>query len=244
MDVNDFKIFVELIARKSQSGGNWTPAQFNVALEKGYLDWIDERYNALEGKDSHQVNIENSDDLRFLMTSKRIRTDSTGKLFIPDGTSVLDLSNNVAPKYLHLSSMRKLEYTQSGTETPVEKEIHIKVVRNNELSSILNSTIVAPDADYPHAAIYDTYYQLWPKEECVVILEYLKIPDTPRWGYLLDSNGRPYYTSGTGVNGASVDIEAPDNNAVDIASKVLSYLGVSIRDPQLFNYAQMMEQKA
>jgi hypothetical protein len=71
-----------------------------------------------------------------------------------------------------------------------------------------------------------------------ITMTYLRTPNIPVWGYVLDANGRPQYDPST-----SVDIESPDETHNDIAIRVLRYLGISIREMQLSQYAQAMNQE-
>lgn len=244
MNINDFRNFVLFLIRKAQSGGNPSPDQFNISLERAYIGTIMQRYgnpheytpNAPVPAMAWQRTQKISDDLRFLMTSKTFNL-SNGQLFIPDGISVKDINSTVAPKYLHFSSLRYNHITQSGGVI-TQKEVDIRPLKDTEIGSATGSHIAPPTTRFPVCAFYDTYIQIYPKSLQRANLTYLKVPTTPKWAYTNDNNGRPVYDSAN-----SVDIDAPDDMINDIATRLLSYLGISIRDINFVQYQETLKQK-
>lgn len=246
MNIDKFRSFVLFLARKAQSGSNPTVSQFNLATERAYMSWIMQRYNNPHEytpgqpipRMAWQQTQKITDDLRFLLTKRVFFINMDGQLTVPDGTTT-DINTQVAPKYLHASSLRFNHLIQKNGRF-VSKEVDIDVLRDSELGGVLSSSINNPTTRYPVCAFYDTYIQFYPKSLQKVIFTYLRTPTIPNWGYTLDSNNRPVYAVTGGVNGDSVDIEAPDDCQNEIAMRTLEFLGISIRENMLIQYANQM----
>ena len=101
--------------------------------------------------------------------------------------------------------------------------------------SILSSSIVKPTHRFPRLAFYNDYIQFYPKNIGRVIFTYLRQPKLPVWGYTVVNNSAVYNPA------TSVDIESPDETQNEICMMALSYLGISIRDGELTQYAQQLK---
>lgn len=241
MNIDKFRDFVLFLARKAQSGSNPTPAQFNIAVERAFIGWVMQHYgNPHEYQPGQpiprmawQQTQKISDDLRFLLTKKTFFINIDGQLVVPDGTTK-DINTQVAPKYLHASSLR-FNHIITKNGSFVSKEVEIDVLRDSEIGGVLSSSINNPTTRYPVCAFYDTYIQFYPKTMQKVIFTYLRVPTVPFWAHTLDSNNRPVYDASK-----SVDIESPDDSQNDIALRTLEFLGISIREPMLIQYANQM----
>lgn len=242
MNINNFKKFIEFVIRKAPSGGNPTPQQFNLTLERAYIGAIMERCgNPREYQPGNpiprmgwQITQKITDDLGFLLTMRTFILNN-GKLNIPDGSTVRDINNSIAPKYLHFSSLR-FNYITQPDGTIEQKEIDIRPLKDSEIGTATASHLASPTTRFPVCAFYDTYIQVYPKTLQKVNFTYLKIPTTPIWAYT-EVNNRPIYDSAN-----SVDIDAPDDMINDIASRMLSYMGISIRDINFTQYQEAQKQ--
>jgi hypothetical protein len=78
---------------------------------------------------------------------------------------------------------------------------------------------------------------MYPRSINRVIFTYLRQPVAPVWGFTV-TNGRPVYNSTTSTN-----FEAPEEAFGDIANRILSLLGIYVREPQLQQYAEAMKQQ-
>lgn len=242
MTVDEVFKLVQFWAKKSQAGGNPTPDQFNLALWRGYFEWIMEGYGNREeytpGNPIPRISWQNTqkitDDLRFLLVTHPLFLPSDGQLPIPDGT-YNDLNGDVAESYLHHSALSFTVNKQKDGKIVSSKPVPITVVRDGELAHRLSSEIVQPTRRYPIAAYFSDYIQIYPKNLAWVQFSYLKEPVKPVWAYDL-VNGRPVYD-----DSASVQLESPDETHNAIAIKVLKYLGISIREEQLIQWAERQE---
>jgi hypothetical protein len=244
MDIDKFKRYVEFVAKKKQSGSNPTPSEFNLAVERAYATFVMKRIGNpkeyLPGQPfpriAWQMTQKISDDLIHLLVRREFIIPANGQLTIPDGTTS-DVNNTTAPAYMALSSIR-FEYITQEDGVLSSTERSVDVVRDNELGNRLNSKIIAPSEKSPICSFMNTYIQFYPKGYRRAIVTYLKQPTVPVWAYTLDSNGRPVYDAT-----ASVDLEAPDATHNEIAMETLKLLGISIREPELYGFAEQMEVK-
>jgi len=242
MNINDFRNFVLFLIRKSQSGSNPTPAQFNLAVERAFIGWVMEQYGNPHTYQpgmpippiSWQITTTVTDNIRFLLEKRLIPVDAEGKMIIPNGT-FNDLNGNLCNKYMHLSSVRSY-YIKNINGTNIKREVPVAPMRDHEIGEFLSSTIDMPTLRYPRFAFYNNYIQFYPENISRVVFTYLRLPNIPKWGFTTVNN-RPVYDPLT-----SVDIESPDTTINEIAARTLSYLGISIRLPEIVDYAEKMKQ--
>jgi hypothetical protein len=240
INVNELYQFVNFVANKSQASGNITPSQFNLVLKRAYTQWVTERYNDpnkfapgenTPARYGYQLNQKITDDIKHLIVDPKVyQVNSEGRLNYPDD-------------YLHISSCRFKYKKQLSCGDTVIKEVDVKAMKDSEIGHILTSQIVEPTRRYPYLAFYSDYIQFFPKDLGQVTMTYLKKPEEPIWSYTL-VNGRPVYddtpydpVTGTG----SRDVDAPDEAMNEIAFRMLSFLGMNIREPQLVQYSEQLK---
>lgn len=238
MSIDEFRKFVLFIAKKSQNLNNPSPEEFNLALERGFTEFVMDIYgnanNPIGAGKSFQKTQKLSDDLNFLL-EKRVFKLTNGKLSLPNGTTVKDVTSQVAPKYLHISTARIQNSYKCDGEL-ITDEVGVDVLRDSEVADVLTSSYLFPSLDRPYCVFYKDHIQFYPTLIKKAILTYLRTPTIPKWGYTTNSLQRPVYDPST-----SVEIESPAETHNDIAIRVLRYLGVSIRDNNLLQYAQAMK---
>lgn|SRR3990167_83782 len=243
MNIDQAKLLIEFVARKATAGNNPSPSQINLILQRSFVQWVMKNYgNKQEYQPGQpipriawQQNQVISDSLRFLLERREFIVPNTGKLLVPNGTTVKDVNTAVCPKYLHSSSLRTTYITQTDGVL-ASMEVPVTILRDNEIGNVLSSSIKAPTHRYPVCAFYNDYIQLYPKTIGRVVFTYLRTPTLPVWGYTVVNN-RPVYNAAT-----SVDIESPDETHNEICMNALSYLGISLKDGEIVQYAEQMKQ--
>lgn len=243
MTIDETRNLILFIARKATGGNNPRVSDFNLIIQRSFVKWIMKRYNNpaeySPGQPIPRIAWQSSqkitDDLRFLLERKEFFVPSTGHLLIPDGTTVKDVNNTICPKYLHASSFRNLYITQTDGVL-ASMEVPITEMNDNEIGAITSSNINTPTQRYPKLAFYKDYIQLYPKNIGRIIFTYLRTPTLPFWGSTTNVNGRPVYDATT-----SVDLECPDEVQDEICMNALSYLGISLKDGEIVQYAEQMK---
>lgn len=245
INVNDFRTWFFYLANKAGKAGSWiTPEEFNRLTNQALQEWTMSVYgNPAQYQPGRPVPLvayemtqKQIDDLRHLITNRDFLI-SNGQVPIPDGSTVTDNTNQIAPAYLHWTALYNYYTLPDNTYT----ERDIKVIRSNDIGRRVNSLINTPTLKRPVAEIRDTYIQVYPKTVQFVRFEYLRYPATANWAYTITGTGaqaRPVYDAAN-----SVDIDAPKEVMNMLTVMALSFAGVNMREDQLRAYAEQMKKE-
>lgn len=212
MTIDEIYQWVNLELNKSQTGGTLSPEEFNLAAKFANQQYFKIKYTLPEEyqvgnpvpRQAYPLTQENIDALSPFLKAKG------GKDYPPlkldkDGRAEL------MSDYVHYSSIR------FGIR-PVE------VVSNDVLGDRLFSSIVYPTETYPICCFYSGYIQFYPITMRFVNFDYLRMPETPVWGYTV-VNDQPVYNPAT-----SVQLEWSEIYHLDIANLILQYAANNLRD--------------
>lgn len=146
-----------------------------------------------------------------------------------------------------ITSDETLSLTSGVATTPATKEqiisikcgvnLNIERVELDRWTERLKSRILAPSATYPVYRELSSTLEFNPTTITDVKITYLRAPAVPVWGYTVVS-ARPVYSVG-----ASTAFEWPETDREMIVNMILSYVGISIREPQLTQFGELQEQK-
>lgn len=230
MNINEFKNFVEYIVRKKNSG-YLSPEQFNMAVNRAQMTKFAELIGDLKGQNSPsnpkapiEFNKRVLEDLKQFTNPISINVSRSGQANYPS-----DYVRWVRFAY------KTGKNTSSGS--PETLYLPIEVVDEEKEYYKLSSVIVPPTKEYPIVVFKNTYMQFYPTNLGVVQMTYLRQPETANWGYTMTS-GRPVYNPAT-----SIDLNWPDIAINDIVTRTCSYIGISIKDADIFNYTQTKSQE-
>lgn len=216
ININDFYKSVQSFANKEQRGFI-TPSEFNDYASRAVME------SFMQKSMAYQSTQKISDDLRPFIKPVTLDVDAEGKVLYPTD-------------YVHLSSVKYIKVTTVG-KTTVKTPIELTPVDDNELAYRLNSRIVKPSKDYPILTYYDSYMKVFPIDLKRVELTYLRQPVTPFWASTTVNN-RPVYDAANSVN-----IEFPFEVYNELLVKVLSYVGITLREGVLMQYAENKNQQ-
>ena len=228
INVNELYQFVQFVANKEQSGFI-KPDEFNLAADRAQMQFFMERYNNpadyQPGRPVPRVAFQQSqkvsDDLRVFMTSENIVSPQS--------------INGLASEYVHLVSLR----TAAGD--------HVKLLDDSEVGHIVNSALTPPTAFQPIAYIVGDNINLLGVGNAV--LTYLRRPVKPEWNYFTDADGNPIDDVGNVITypfhdaATSIDLEFPDETFNEIAIRILSFVGINLRENQLSQYTELKKQQ-
>jgi len=151
---------------------------------------------------------------------------------IPNGLNK-DINNQSMPEYWTLSRLTH-KYQSNGN---IVKQ-PIVVVKDNEWAMNLGSSIIAPTKKRAIANIQSDKFLIEPSNLInMVNLTYIRVPETPVWGYNV-TNNRPVYDSSKSTN-----LDAPQQAFNEIAMITLEFIGIRIREQELIQAASGMENK-
>lgn len=239
INIDKYRNFYLFLINKSGKGAYESPAEFNLNAERSVMEYTVKRYsNPNEYQPgmpiprmAYELTQKIIDDLRHLKEARTFSV-SNGSIPIPDGTDVRDLSGEVSPAYLHLSTLGYDKITQ-GPNGITKAVKGFKMLKDDEVHMALDSCIVAPDKDHPAANIQSDHIRIYPDTIERVEMIYLRSPLSPVWGFDIVNN-RPVYNDST-----SVDIDAPEDAMNEIVMMHLGYMGIHIREQELLQYSEM-----
>jgi len=226
VSINDVRETVLAICNKNNYG-YISPDDFNLYAKQAQL----EIFNEYMSKYNYYTNLENNhtsgSDLADLAESAResIEVFITGSTLIPQiPPTAGPFALFTAPAdWYHINVL-----TYNNVE--ISKESRLNIAR------LLNSNLTAPSETYPVYVMSqnDTIAVVPNTIQSNVSAIYVRYPVDPRWDYVNLTNGEPMYNAA-----GSVDFEVAEDDEPTLVSKILEKAGLSIREPEVYNTAQM-----
>ena len=216
MTIDELYRFVQFEANKEQRGFV-KPSEFNLLAERAQLDVIRDRYGkiGISGSPSTPMIHSVSDDLAPVIEKATITYDSGGT------NDAFSYPND----YLYFMRM-----TIAGK--------NVEIINHDQLGAKLSSVIAPPSANYPIAVMIDEGFEIYTSASeatsGTVVLTYIKKPSAPFWAYVI-SNGTYIYSSTMSEN---TQLTLPEQTHNEIAQRMLSYIGISLRDQEPLSYAE------
>jgi len=226
MTIDEIYRLVQAFASKDQRGFI-TPAEFNLMAQQAELELYNERLQVvMEGSQAKKIAgyykkgltpaVAEQDILPFLFNTE---------IFLTKGEGVIR-SNYICQMYL----VRNTGFNN----TPVD----IVTVKN--VGQIQRSSLAKPSTDYPVALLSRnssdaTKISVFPESIGSLNVYYYRYSSKPTWNYVTIA-GKPVYDSS---NSRAFEISSRCHG--ELVIKILGYLGVSIREADLVNYAQAKE---
>lgn len=256
ININEVKEYVEFLARKYQSGGSFTPNQFNLVVPNVVRDIVRKYYGVPEeyqvGNPQPHIAYEITNLVKdYLSAIKPVVS--------------IAVVNGYAAKpddYIHVSSARVTSYTNQKIDkyaTQVEDDccgdegtvqsvrqpniISIETINpivfltDTQFNAALSSISRKPTVQYPIARLEAGKFEIAPKSINTIELSYIRYPKKAFWNSINNGNGTSSYTPI-----GSQDIELPEICATEVTLACLQKLGIAIREMQLVNWADKTRQ--
>lgn len=235
--INSVRNTVLAIINKNNYG-YISPSDFNLFAKQAQLDLFDEyffQYN-------QQVNEENA------------RLSGTGYADIKKGyEEVIDtfsVTSNLTQNAGNVYFLPTVATT--GSDYYLINEVRCssggvfkgvaELVSNNKITLLNSSNLTAPSVTYPaytqeggSIAIYPTTFN----GATDVVSQYIRYPKDPKWTFTTISGGAPIFDQS---QADYQDFELPIDDGNDLVSKILQYVGISIREGDVFKFGQVEEQ--
>lgn len=121
------------------------------------------------------------------------------------------------------------------------KKTDIEIVSKSELNLLINSSMNAPSITFPIAEKIGNSYRIYPKivSPYTAEMAYIRNPRSPKWTYI-NVNGNPVYNPSASDK---QDFELLPSLYSKLVMKILLYCGLSIRESDIVQVANMEEQK-
>lgn len=215
--INEVYLFVQDLINKNQNG-YLPPAEFNRLINQAQYA----RFNELYGK-PEQFAAANMPVAKMAYARTQEISEKLSPFVVTSTLTFTSGSASVPGTLVHAVAM-----TAGGKA--------VKRVEFDRLANYINSTIDNPTVAYPIYTQTDTTYKIYPTSITSGELTYLRLPTEAVWAFTVDDD-EPVYDEAN-----SVDLEWDTTETNNIAMKLLSMYGISVKDQQVVNYAE--QQKA
>tara|TARA_R100001510_G_C7639776_1_gene197498 strand:+ start:161 stop:883 length:723 start_codon:yes stop_codon:yes gene_type:complete len=235
MTIDEVYRLVQSFANKEQRGFI-TPSEFNLLAKQAELELYNKRLAIVMEKsqpkkaagfynESLSPTLAKQDISHFLQTSSITLTNNN--------QTYLGTTKSITTDYIESIFINNDEEHSISTNIPVE------IVDNVNVNQILRSSLVKPSIEYPIALLSEDgvnkRISIFPETITgCVIYNYLN-DNTPKWGYVTIS-GKPVYD-----HSSSTQFVLSQRCHGELVTKILEYLGVSIREAEVVQYAQNKE---
>ena len=204
------------------------------------------------------------DDVRSVVFRKKLTYDDSGlgvwKYPVNEFNSVTKKEEG---EYLHFLRLYHGPAGKTSSSDVLPGQIHtnddggepnkelrrgrIDLITHDQLSYRLHSEVLYPGPHHKVAVMFDKGFEIYGKGlgsgEIIefksddidnVFLVYIAKPPSPQWGHVI-INGNPIYDPS---NPNTQELTLPSKTHREIAQRMLSYIGISLRDAEPLNYAE------
>jgi len=239
MTIDEVYKLVQVFANKEQRGFI-SPSDFNLLAKQAELELYNKRLSIIKQKSptrkSQGLYAENlspelaRQDIATFLTRSEINTSE--KL-----TPYLGVTVAVTSDYVESMFINTDEHHDISTNVPLD------IVEPKDINQILRSSLVKPSIEYPIALLgseggTSKVFSVFPDTITRVIAYHYRNNNTPKWSYVTVA-GKPVHDSSS-----SNEFKISSRCHGEIVVKILEYLGVSIREADVVQYAQASELKA
>ena len=217
VDINEVYENVQSLAQKAKHG-TIRVVDFNRYANLSSIDLFNERIGSV--RDYYRL----QKAINKMTPGMNKEVDQSIRPFFVENTSIaMTAGKGTIPTDCEL-----LDTVMFGTKA-------VKWIPFNKIASYLNSTIDVPTVDYPVYSDLATQLIAYPSSMTPLLLSYYKTPQTVNWGYTM-SGSIPVYNVG-----ASVNFEWFATEKIQLIMRILAYVGITIRDSELVQYATVEE---
>lgn len=207
--------------------GNITPDEFNK-IAKIVQDEIFEEYfgdlNIQQNRQNRGLTNKGFANLTQLIRQKIERFHAQSTLFYNVGNSWFELPSN-----LYFINDNGLLYVNNVIEESQGADY-----------GYLSASIAAPSVTFPIYELFKDAVRVYPTEiKDSVVCRYIRKPLDPKWTYTSVSNVELFDDTISDFQ----DLEIHLSELPNITIKMLSYLGINIREADVVKYAEALKQK-
>jgi len=129
----------------------------------------------------------------------------------------------------------------SLVETATEKKVDVELVSKRQLNVLINSDMTKPSLMFPVYEKIGNKFKPFPLVPGDYYLElfYLRTPLAPKWTFNLVAGNPVYNPSASDLQ----DIDLHESLLIPFLTKVLSYCGLSLKEPEVQAYVNSEEAK-
>jgi hypothetical protein len=224
--------------------GYLTPDQFNRIGTQVQLDLLEKSFfdynRAMNRKKSFVVNDEYGDLPRNIkekidiLSKEATLSILTGASTLPaDIYRIINITSD--SRTINLQEVKKSELSYINASKLTKPTPQYPVYYLESASASTSNQAVAASAATPSMS---TKIKFLPITLTSAQIDYVKIPQDPKWGFTRTSNNAYNYQAST-----SYDFELHKSEQVNLVIKILAHAGVIIKDPTLIQMAGNEENK-
>ena len=229
MTIDELYKFVRILANKENRG--WIkPSEFNLLAKRAQLDLIKDRYGSASGDgmvNGYKQNSQLWDELRPSISYNTIITNDGGGdfRFLADGATDIFATGD----YLYFVAAKF-------------EGVMVDMMNIEELEIRRQSDLNPPSEFFPCGVVSNAGIRIFigedSEDEGSFRLTYIKNPPDPIWSFSTVNNIEIYNPTN------SVQLTLPESTHKEIAHRILSYLGVALREATIVEYgtASVLEQ--
>tara|TARA_R110001592_G_scaffold282697_1_gene550495 strand:- start:146 stop:871 length:726 start_codon:yes stop_codon:yes gene_type:complete len=239
MTIDEIYRLVQTFANKEQRGFI-TPSEFNLLAKQAELELYNKRLSVIKEKSPNKKNVGVYGESLAPEIAKQdiapfYRVQKVG--IVNDSLSYKGASGNIDTHYIETIFCLPDEENDISTNIPVD------IVEPKDVNQILRSSLVKPSIEFPIALIGQgngsvVSISVFPESITNIIVYHYYNNNSPKWNYITVA-GKPVYDAFN-----SNDFKISERTHGELVVKILEYLGVTIREPEIVQYAQASELKA
>jgi len=247
MNLGKLYDYIQFVSTKENSGKTYDPEKFNLVLPVAVQEMYDEILANYE---------------RDLKITEEIKPYVT---VIPDPGLQLD-SDGIAtlPTDYYRFVGCRFKYARTVNTAPVYSWRPISFISTSQYDiRITKQGATMPTMKYPICTVRQNSIEFYPANMRGIKFTYIKKAETPLYDYYINSSGLEIFLStgekhkllagevgsqgqtvvGTILTSLTVELSMYEGTHLRIANKMLSRVGVNLSNAQLFQYAEIMQQK-
>ena len=246
MAININRVYQKVLAlANKEQRGYITPQEFNLFADHAQKDIfeqyfydLDQRQRAIGNELEYSDIISNIEEKIAMFTVVDEDPTTNTNVIMSDGSFRVGMFE----RFYRLGSIR-ISY-----DTPFDHYKIVEKVALNEILKYQNSPLAAPSKTNPlytefsgvssaPASGFDLRIRIYPPPDGAQIrVNYIKLPKTPQWTYIISSTGVALYNS----TNQTQHFELHHSEESNLVIKILQLAGVAIKD---FNLAQVASQE-
>jgi len=225
--------------------GYISPADFNLFAKQAQLtifeNYFSDYNNTLNKENARRSGTEYADASKGISESIDIFSVTNDLSIVTAGANVYNLPS-IATTSDDFYLLNKVLFYDSTT-SPRTFLGEAEAVTHSKITMLNNSMLLAPSNTYPAYTVEGSRLTAYPNTVNLateVSVQYIRYPFDPNWTYSLVTGGEPMYDP----NQADFqDFEVPINDEPQLVNLILQMCGISIREMDVYTYAQTEETK-
>lgn len=238
--VNVYKVYklIEYICNKDKDGMMFSPEQFNILSESVTYDLFKLRMGLPEQYQNNTSIPKMSPDLTQKMTDDTRQWKVN--MSFPDAQLMLDSYGRaiIPTDYLRVDAIRYRPPMLNPCDTD-NRPVAVDIVTEGQLGERLFDELKKPTMTNPICVFYKNTIVFYPSNMGSVDFVYFRKPIIAHLSTTINEATDEWEYDATN----SVDFDFPDDMYTDIVRQTLSYVGIHLRNQDIYQYAEASKAK-